>query len=140
MSIARALLKNPPILILDEATSSLDTKSEKLVQDAILKLMKNRTSIIIAHRLSTIKNADEICVIQDGEIAERGSHGILLLEKGTLSHLIQIAGIRLMIPQIFSLSSLSRYSIQTPFLILVPLAFIKTKESNIIYSSFFNIL
>lgn len=82
ISIARALLKNPPILILDEATSSLDTESEKLVQDAIIKLMKNRTSIIIAHRLSTIKNADEICVIQDGEIIERGRHRDLIAKKG----------------------------------------------------------
>ncbi|MDX2444038.1 MAG: ABC transporter ATP-binding protein [Bacteroidales bacterium] len=82
ISIARALLKNPPILILDEATSSLDTESEKLVQDAILKLMENRTSIVIAHRLSTIKNADEICVIQNGEIVERGCHRELIAKKG----------------------------------------------------------
>ena len=82
ISIARALLKNPPILILDEATSSLDTESEKLVQDAILKLMENRTSIIIAHRLSTIKNANEICVVQDGEIVERGRHKDLIAKKG----------------------------------------------------------
>ncbi len=82
ISIARALLKNPPILILDEATSSLDTESEKLVQDAILKLMENRTSIVIAHRLSTIKNADEICVIQNGEIVERGRHRELIVKKG----------------------------------------------------------
>ncbi len=82
ISIARALLKNPPILILDEATSSLDTESEKLVQDAIIKLMENRTSIIIAHRLSTIKNANEICVIQDGEIIERGRHKDLIARKG----------------------------------------------------------
>lgn len=82
ISIARALLKNPPILILDEATSSLDTESEKLVQDAILKLMENRTSIVIAHRLSTIKNADEICVIQNGEIVERGRHRELIAKKG----------------------------------------------------------
>lgn len=82
ISIARALLKNPPILILDEATSSLDTESEKLVQDAILKLMENRTSIVIAHRLSTIKNADEICVIQHGKIVERGRHKELIKKKG----------------------------------------------------------
>ena len=74
LSIARAVLKNPPILILDEATSALDTESEKLVQEALFNLMKNRTSIVIAHRLSTIQHADEIVVIQNGEIAERGSH------------------------------------------------------------------
>jgi len=82
LSIARALLKNPPILILDEATSSLDTESERLVQDAIQKLMENRTSIVIAHRLSTIQDADEICVIHDGEIVERGRHRELLDLKG----------------------------------------------------------
>ena len=82
ISIARALLKNPPILILDEATSSLDTESEKLVQDAIVKLMANRTTIVIAHRLSTIKGADEICVIQEGKIVERGKHSELLKLKG----------------------------------------------------------
>lgn len=74
ISIARAVLKNPPILILDEATSALDTESERLVQDALENLMKNRTTIIIAHRLSTIKHADEICVMNDGEIVERGKH------------------------------------------------------------------
>jgi len=74
LSIARAVLKNPPILILDEATSALDTESEKLVQEALFNLMKNRTSIVIAHRLSTIQHADEIVVIQDGEIVERGTH------------------------------------------------------------------
>ncbi len=74
LSIARAVLKNPPILILDEATSALDTESEKLVQDALFNLMKNRTSIVIAHRLSTIQSADEIIVLQDGKIAERGTH------------------------------------------------------------------
>ncbi|MCD6202438.1 MAG: ABC transporter ATP-binding protein [Bacteroidales bacterium] len=82
ISIARALLKNPPILILDEATSSLDTESEKLVQDAMLHLMKNRTSLVIAHRLSTIKNADEICVLHHGEIVERGTHTQLMRKKG----------------------------------------------------------
>lgn len=82
ISIARAVLKNPPILILDEATSALDTESERLVQDALFKLMKNRTSIIIAHRLSTIKNADEICVLHNGEIVERGTHDELLARNG----------------------------------------------------------
>ncbi len=82
ISIARALLKNPPILILDEATSSLDTESERLVQDAIQKLMQNRTSIVIAHRLSTIQRADEICVLHEGEIVERGKHNELLKKKG----------------------------------------------------------
>ena len=72
------MLKNPPILILDEATSALDTESERLVQDAVTKLMKNRTSIIIAHRLSTIVHADEICVINNGEITERGKHEELI--------------------------------------------------------------
>lgn len=78
ITIARAVLKNPPILILDEATSSLDTESESLVQEAITKLMKNRTSIIIAHRLSTIRNVDEIYVLHDGEIVENGTHEVLL--------------------------------------------------------------
>ncbi|MBN2350475.1 MAG: ABC transporter ATP-binding protein [Bacteroidales bacterium] len=82
ISIARAVLKNPPILILDEATSALDTESERLVQDALAKLMKNRTSIVIAHRLSTIVHADEICVMQNGEIIERGKHDELLTIKG----------------------------------------------------------
>ena len=78
LSIARAVLKNPPILILDEATSSLDTESERLVQDALVKLMKNRTSLVIAHRLSTIKNADFIIVLHKGKIIERGTHNELL--------------------------------------------------------------
>ena len=78
VSIARAILKNPPILILDEATSALDTESERLVQDALERLMKTRTTVAIAHRLSTIKNADEICVLHEGQIVERGTHDNLL--------------------------------------------------------------
>ena len=80
--IARAILKNPPILILDEATSALDTESERLVQEALENLMRNRTTIVIAHRLSTIRNADEICVMHEGEIVERGRHEELLDLKG----------------------------------------------------------
>jgi len=82
ISIARAVMKNPPILILDEATSALDTESERLVQDALTKLMANRTSLVIAHRLSTIQSADEIIVINDGEIVERGTHSELLKVDG----------------------------------------------------------
>ena len=82
VSIARAILKNPPILILDEATSALDTESERLVQEALARLMKSRTTIAIAHRLSTIKNADEICVLHEGQIVERGTHEQLLSLNG----------------------------------------------------------
>ena len=82
VSIARAILKNPPILILDEATSALDTESERLVQDALYKLMKTRTTIAVAHRLSTIKNSDEICVMHEGEIVERGTHDKLMQLNG----------------------------------------------------------
>lgn len=90
VAIARAVLKNPPILILDEATSALDTESERLVQDALTNLMKNRTSIVIAHRLSTIQFADEIVVLQHGEIIERGTHNSLIAKGGLYSHLCQL--------------------------------------------------
>jgi ATP-binding cassette, subfamily B, bacterial MsbA len=90
MSLARAILKNPPILILDEATSALDTESERLVQDALTKLMTNRTSIVIAHRLSTIKNADEIIVMQKGSIVERGNHAALLAQNGVYKRLYDL--------------------------------------------------
>jgi len=90
LSIARAVLKNPPILILDEATSALDSESEKLVQEALFNLMKNRTSIVIAHRLSTIQHADEIVVIQNGAIAERGTHDQLNSQNGLYRKLVSI--------------------------------------------------
>jgi ATP-binding cassette, subfamily B, bacterial MsbA len=90
ISIARAVLKNPPILILDEATSALDSESEKLVQEALYNLMKNRTSIIIAHRLSTIQHADEIVVIQEGKIVERGRHEDLIVDDGLYRKLNEI--------------------------------------------------
>ncbi len=93
LSIARAVMKNPPILILDEATSALDTESEKLVQQAITNLMKNRTSIVIAHRLSTIQHADEILVMQKGEIIERGDHDSLMAMDGTYTRLINMQSI-----------------------------------------------
>ncbi|HCZ36427.1 MAG TPA: antibiotic ABC transporter ATP-binding protein, partial [Cytophagales bacterium] len=90
LSIARAVLKNPPILILDEATSALDSESEKLVQEALFNLMKNRTSIVIAHRLSTIQHAHEIVVIQNGEVAERGTHEQLNSANGLYRKLVSI--------------------------------------------------
>ncbi len=90
LSIARAVLKNPPIMILDEATSALDTESERLVQVALENMMKNRTSIVIAHRLSTIQNADEIIVMQKGQIVEQGKHQELLDKKGVYSNLVNM--------------------------------------------------
>ncbi|GEO09433.1 ABC transporter ATP-binding protein [Segetibacter aerophilus] len=94
LTIARAILKNPPILILDEATSALDTESERLVQDAINNMMQNRTSIVIAHRLSTIRHADEIAVMQKGEIAERGTHDELLLKGGIYKRLVDMQEVK----------------------------------------------
>lgn len=94
MTIARAVLKNPPILILDEATSSLDTESERLVQDAINNLMANRTSLVIAHRLSTIRHADEIIVMQKGEIVQRGSHEELLKQGGFYKKLVEMQEVK----------------------------------------------
>ena len=90
LSIARAVLKNPPIMILDEATSALDTESERLVQKALENMMKNRTSIVIAHRLSTIQNADQIVVMQKGEIVEQGKHEELLAKKATYQKLVEM--------------------------------------------------
>jgi subfamily B ATP-binding cassette protein MsbA len=94
LTIARAVLKNPPILILDEATSSLDTESERLVQDAINKMMQNRTSIVIAHRLSTIRHANEIIVLQQGQIAERGTHDDLLMKGGIYKRLVDMQEVK----------------------------------------------
>jgi subfamily B ATP-binding cassette protein MsbA len=94
LTIARAVIKNPPILILDEATSSLDTESERLVQDAINNMMQNRTSIVIAHRLSTIRHADEIIVLQKGEIVERGNHESLLQKGGYYYRLVQMQEVK----------------------------------------------
>lgn len=94
LTIARAVLKNPPILILDEATSSLDTESERLVQDAINNMMQNRTSIVIAHRLSTIRHADEIIVLQKGKIVERGNHEQLLQQNGFYRKLVEMQEVR----------------------------------------------
>lgn len=90
LSIARAVLANPPILILDEATSSLDTESEKLVQNALFNVMKDRTTVVIAHRLSTIQHADEIIVLKKGEIVERGTHSKLISLDGVYSKLQQL--------------------------------------------------
>lgn len=94
LTIARAVLKNPPILILDEATSSLDTESERLVQDAINNMMQNRTSIVIAHRLSTVRHANEIIVLEKGEIAERGTHDELLNKKGIYKRLVDLQEVK----------------------------------------------
>mgnify|MGYP003294556060 CR=1 FL=1 len=90
ISIARAILKNPPILILDEATSALDTESEKLVQEALENLMKDRTTLVVAHRLSTIRNADLICVLHEGEIVEQGTHDELMQLNGYYRRLIEM--------------------------------------------------
>jgi ABC-type multidrug transport system fused ATPase/permease subunit len=90
ISIARAILKNPPILILDEATSALDTESEKLVQEALENLMKDRTTLVVAHRLSTIRNADLICVLHEGQIVERGTHDQLIAHDGYYKRLIEM--------------------------------------------------
>src|SRR4030095_9843991 len=92
VSIARALLKNSPILILDEATASVDTATEKLIQEALERLMANRTSFVIAHRLSTIRNADQILVIRQGQIVERGTHDELLALNGLYAKLARIQG------------------------------------------------
>ena len=94
LTIARAVLKNPPILILDEATSSLDTESERLVQDAINNMMQNRTSIVIAHRLSTIRHANEIIVLQKGKIVERGTHEQLMSQNGFYKKLVEMQEVR----------------------------------------------
>jgi subfamily B ATP-binding cassette protein MsbA len=90
ISIARAVLKNPPIMILDEATSALDTESERLVQEALENMMRNRTSIVIAHRLSTIQNADQIVVMQKGQIAEQGTHQELMDKNGVYKKLVEM--------------------------------------------------
>jgi subfamily B ATP-binding cassette protein MsbA len=90
LSIARAVLHNPPILVLDEATSALDTESERLVQEALYNLMQHRTSIVIAHRLSTIQYADEIIVMQDGRIIERGNHIGLVAHNGVYRKLYEM--------------------------------------------------
>jgi subfamily B ATP-binding cassette protein MsbA len=94
LTIARAIYKNAPILIMDEATSALDTESERLVQDAIDKMMENRTSIVIAHRLSTIRHADEIIVLQKGEIVEKGTHEELIKKQGYYYRLVQMQEVK----------------------------------------------
>jgi ABC-type multidrug transport system fused ATPase/permease subunit len=94
ITIARAVLKNPPILILDEATSSLDTESERIVQDAINKLMQNRTCIVIAHRLSTVQHADEILVMEKGKIMERGNHNELIAKNGLYKKLVDMQQVK----------------------------------------------
>jgi subfamily B ATP-binding cassette protein MsbA len=94
LTIARAVFKNAPILILDEATSALDTESERLVQDAINKMMQNKTAIVIAHRLSTIRHADEIIVLQKGEIVERGTHEELIRLQGYYHKLVQMQEVK----------------------------------------------
>lgn len=94
LSIARAILKNPPILILDEATSALDSESEKLVQEALERLMKDRTTLVIAHRLSTIKNASQICVMHEGEIVEHGTHAELLALNGYYTRLVEMQSMK----------------------------------------------
>ena len=94
ISIARAVLKNPPIMVLDEATSALDPESEKLVQDALEKMTKNRTSIVIAHRLSTIKNADHIAVLDNGNIVEKGNHHELIKLNGIYSNFVEMQSIK----------------------------------------------
>ena len=90
LSIARAVLKNPPIMILDEATSALDTASERMVQDALTKMMKNRTSLVIAHRLSTIQSVDHIVVLHKGKIVEQGKHDVLIAKNGAYKKLIDL--------------------------------------------------
>jgi subfamily B ATP-binding cassette protein MsbA len=90
LCIARAVLANPPIMLLDEATSALDTESEKLVQDALNKLMQNRTSLVIAHRLSTIQRADKIIVLDAGKIIESGTHQELMKQKGMYCKLVEM--------------------------------------------------
>ena len=94
LAIARAIYKNPPILILDEATSALDTESERLVQDALDKLMENRTSIVIAHRLSTVRHADEIIVLKQGQIVERGTHVELMDKDGFYRKLVEMQEVK----------------------------------------------